>query len=195
MSACAAALVLLLDASASILAAEWRLQAQGHAAAFEDPAVHRTIISGEGIAVTALAFSDDSSGMVGWRILREAADAEAFAAALRAAPRGASAGTDVGGALLSALEALSAAPCEAEQEVIDLVTDGEANELRTRQARAAAEARGVRINALGVGSDEAADWLRENAATPGGFVMQAPDWAGFAAAIRRKVTLELAGNP
>lgn len=51
---------------------------------------------------------------------------------------------------------------------------------------------GVRINVIGVGSDGAADWLRDNAVTPGGFVMQIDAWEGFAIAIRRKVSLEVA---
>lgn len=195
MSACVIALVLLLDASASILPPEWRLQTQGHAAAFEDPAVHRAISRGEGVAVTAVSFSDNAREMVSWRILRDETDAARFADALRGAPRGIPAGTDVGGALLFAMDRLDAAPCAADQQVIDLATDGEANPHRAREARARAEARGVRINAIGVGSAAAGNWLRENTVTSGGFVMEAPDWPSFAVAIRRKVTLELAGNP
>ncbi|MBX9749588.1 MAG: DUF1194 domain-containing protein [Roseococcus sp.] len=192
MSPCALALVLLLDASASIFPREWQLQAEGHAAAFEDAAVLRAIARGPGVAVTALSFSDDAREMVPWRILREPQDARDFAAELRQAPRGAAAGTDIGGALLAAMDRLAHAPCAPEEEVIDLVTDGEAAEAGTQQARATAEAQGVRVNALGVGPAEAGDWLREHAITPGGFAMAAPDWASFAAAIRRKVMLELA---
>lgn len=195
MSACALALVLLLDASASILPPEWQLQTQGHAAAFEDPTVQRAISRGEGVAVTALAFSVATVEMVGWRILRDDSDAAGFAAELRDAPRGMPSGTNIGGALLVAMERLEAAPCTADQQVIDLATDGEASAPRTREARALAEIRGIRINAIGVGPLSAGDWLRENAVTSGGFVMEAPDWPSFAAAIRRKVTLELAGTP
>ncbi|MEI6159410.1 MAG: DUF1194 domain-containing protein [Roseococcus sp.] len=64
MSACALALVLLLDASASISPQEWQLQAEGHAAAFDDAAVLRAIARGPGVAVTALSFSDDARDMV-----------------------------------------------------------------------------------------------------------------------------------
>lgn len=195
MSACALALVLLLDASASILPPEWMLQTQGHAAAFEDPVVHRAITRGEGVAVTALSFSDDAREIVSWRILRDHHDADGFAEALRGAPRGIPSGTNLGGALLIAMERLEVAPCNADQRVIDLATDGEADPWRAQQARTQAEERGVRINAVGVGSARASDWLRENAVTSGGFVMEAPDWPSFAVAIRRKVTLELAVSP
>lgn len=195
MSACALALVLLLDASASILPPEWGLQTEGHAAAFEDGAVLRAIANGDGVAVTALSFSDDAREMVGWRVLRGEADAARFAEALRVAPRGIPSGTDVGGALFVAIDRLATAPCAPDQQVIDLATDGEANPQRAREARSRAEERGVRINAIGVGSSRAGDWLRANTVTPGGFVMEAPDWPSFAVAIRRKVTLELAGLP
>jgi hypothetical protein len=192
MTGCALALVLLLDASASIFPQDWRLQAEGHASAFEDDAVLRAIARGPGLAVTALSFSDDAREMVPWRILNSAQEARDFAAELRAAPRGEAAGTEIGGALFAAMDRLAEAPCTPEEEVIDLVTDVEAPEARTHQARAYAEAQGVRINALGVGAEDAGDWLREHAITPGGFAIAAPDWGSFAAAIRRKVTLELA---
>lgn len=192
MSTCALALVLLLDASASIFPDEWRLQVEGHAAAFEDSAVLRAVGRSPGLAVTALSFSDDAREMVSWRILRSAEEARSFARSLREAPRGEAGGTDIGGALFAGMQQLAHAPCAPEEAVIDLVTDGEAAEGRTHQARAYAEAQGVRVNALGVGAEHAGDWLREHAITPGGFAMAAPDWPSFAAAIRRKVTLELA---
>lgn len=194
MIGCAVALVLLLDASASILPGEWALQRDATAAAFEEEGVLRAIGRDGGVAVTALAFSDGVTPMLGWRHLRDAEDARAFAAALRAAPRGEVGGTDIGGALFAALRALEEAPCAAEQEVIDLATDGEAPEAPVHAARAAAEARGVVINALGVGAPDAAEWLRTHAVTGTGFAMLAEDWARFPQAIRRKLTLELAAR-
>lgn len=191
---CAAALVLLLDASASILPDEWRVQVEATAAGLEDAAVTRIVERGPGVAVKAIAFSDGAVTMVGWRHLRTASDAARFADALRAAPRGPTMGTDIGAALGAALDALDEAPCAAEQEVIDLSTDGEAAPDPVRDARDRAASRGARINALGVGAPEAAEWLRENAVTPGGFALDAPDWGAYGAAIRRKLTLELAGE-
>lgn len=191
---CTAALVLLLDASASIAPADWRLQAEGHAAAFEQDQVARRLHAAP-IAVTAIAFSDAPAPMVGWRVLASAADAAGFAAELRAAPRGRAEGTDIAAAIGAGLAALDAAPCPANDEVLDLVTDGEAPDAPVRAARDEAAARGVRINALGVGPAGAGDWLRENAVTAGGFAMQAPDWPSFATAILRKITLEIAAAP
>lgn len=194
MIACAVALVLLMDASASILPQEWDLQRVATAAAFRDPAVRAAIARDGGVAVTAIAFSDGTTPMVPWRHLRTAADAEAFAAELAAAPRGPAGGTDIGAALFAAMAALAEAPCAAEQEVVDLATDGEAAEAPVHRARAYAEAQGVRINALGIGPESAVEWLRENAITQGGFALAAAGWEEFPRAIRRKLTLELAAR-
>jgi hypothetical protein len=194
MIACAAALVLLLDASGSIRPEEWRVQVEATAAGIEEPSVTRLIAREGGIALSAFAFSERATAMVPWRLLRNAEEAARFATELRAAPRGLALGTEIGLALEAALDALDEAPCAAEQDIIDLATDGEADERPVLAARERAIERGVRINALGVGSPEAAEWLRANAATPGGFVLNAEDWEAFPAAIRRKLSLELAGD-
>lgn len=190
MISCAVALVLLLDASASITPPDWRLQLEGHADAIE--AIGPTVQRGEPVAVAAFAFSELVQPLVRWRLIRTEADAREVAAELRQAPRGQMGGTEIPHALRVARNAMADAPCQAEQEVIDLVTDGEAHGPATARERDLAAAEGVRINALGVGSPEAADWLRQHAVTPGGFVMQVERWEDFARAIRRKIALEVA---
>jgi hypothetical protein len=198
MMGCAVALVLLMDASASILPQEWAMQRDATAAAFEEEGVLRAITRDGGVAVTALAFSDAVTPMLGWHHLRTAEDAAAFAAALRAAPRGFASGTDIGAALFAGLRAFADAPCQAEQEVIDLATDGEAAEAPVQAARAYAEAKGIRINAIGVGALEAAapgrEHLRDHAVTGTGFALAAESWERLPLAIWRKLTLELAAR-
>lgn len=193
MSVCAVALALLLDASGSVRPDNWAMQMEGHAAAFEAQQITR-VIEREPMAVTALAFSDTAEPLVGWRVLNTAADAARFAAELRQAPRPWSGGTNIGAAIMAGVEAFNETPCAAEQRVVDLVTDGEAAELPARNARDQAELAGVRINALGVGNDTAAEWLRENAITMGGFAMHAAGWADFARAVVRKISLEVAAR-
>ncbi len=195
MLACAVALVLLLDASGSINQVEWQLQRDGTAEALADQAVTGVIERQGAVAVTAIAFAEATAPLVPWRVLRGAEDAAAFAAALRAAPRQLDGGTRIGHALEQAGRALDEVPCAAEQEVVDVASDGGADERSTREARDALAARGVRVNALGVGTLpglEPADWLRDNAVTPGGFALSAEGWEGFARAMRRKLTMELA---
>lgn len=193
MSACSLALVLLLDASGSVSAPDFALQQEGHAAAFEAEHITR-VIEREPMAVTAFGFGDLAEAMTPWRVLRSRADAMSFAAELRLAPRPWSGGTNIGRAIMAGVEAFNDTPCAAESRVIDLVTDGEAAEAPAQNARDQAELAGIKINALGVGPDTAADWLRENAVTMGGFVMHASDWSDFARAVSRKITLEVAGR-
>jgi Mg-chelatase subunit ChlD len=189
---CATALVLLLDASGSVSDANWQLQADGHAAAFEADAITR-VIEREPVAVIAYGFSDAPERMVPWRVIRTAADAASFAAELRQAPRPWAGGTNIGSAIMAGVRAFNDTPCAAESRVIDLVTDGEAAETPARNARDQAELAGVKINALGVGNETAAAWLREHAVTLGGFVMHAETWADFARAVLRKINAEIAG--
>ncbi len=195
MIACAVALVLLMDASGSINDAEWALQRDGTAEALTDPAVLGVMRRQGAVAVTAIAFAETTRVLVPWRVVEDDASAADFAAALRAAPRGLSGGTWIGAALERAGAALEEAPCTAEQEVVDIASDGGSDEAPAEAARAALELRGVRVNALGVGTlpgDDPARWLRAHAVTQGGFALAADGWAGFARAMRRKLSMELA---
>ena len=195
MLACAVALVLLMDASGSINDAEWALQRDGTAEALTDPAVLAVMHRQGAVAVTAIAFAEDTHVLVPWRVLEAEADTVAFAAALRAAPRMLWGGTQIGPALQDAATALDAAPCAAEQEVVDIASDGGSDVAPAEAARATLEMRGVRVNALGVGTlpgDDPARWLSAHAVTSGGFTVSANGWAGFARAMRRKLAMELA---
>ena len=192
---CAVALVLLLDASGSVSAEDWRLQAQGTADGIADEGVARIIERQGAVAMTAIAFSDLTMELVPWRIVTSAAEAQGFAQALREAPRRLYGGTRVGEAIEDAVRAFDVAPCEAEQEVVDISSDGDADAAPTMRARDAAAARGVRVNAIGIGSladGSPAEWLRENAVTQGGFALSAADWSDFARGMRRKLQMELA---
>lgn len=191
---CAAALVLLLDASGSIMPAEWREQVEATARAVESAEVAEAIRRGGPMAVTALAFADLPRTMVGWHILTSQRDAAAFAARLREAPRGGQGGTAIGLALREAHRRIGEAPCEADRYVIDLSTDGEAPEADTAAARDAAQAGGVTINVISVGAMALPESLREHATTGDGFLIHAADWARYGELVRRKVIWETAAR-
>lgn len=195
MLACAVALVLLMDASSSIGEAEWRQQRDGTAEALADPAVLSILRRQGAVAITAIAFAESTATLVPWGILTEEAHAHGFAQALREAPRPLWGGTFIGPAMEDAAAALDAAPCAAEQEVVDIASDGGSDVAPAEAARAMLELRGVRVNALGVGTlpgDDPARWLRQHAVTSGGFALAAEGWAEFARAMRRKLSMELA---
>lgn len=190
-------LALLLDASGSVDAEAFALMREGHAAGFRQPAVLRAI-EAEGVAVRVVQFATVPVPVMGWQVLRSRAQAEALAVAFEGMPRATIGGTATGLALAESVAAMERAPdCEA--QVIDLVTDGPGHDAaQLAEARAAAEAAGVRINALAVrtrdGGDDPAGWLRANAITADGFAIEAEGWARFAAAFGRKLAAEVAAR-
>ena len=192
---CAAVLVLLLDASGSVIAArQWDSQVEGHARAFEAPEFSLLLRNGP-VALSALAFADDVAPLVPWVVVRDEADAHGFAAALRATLRAGPpsvglSSTNFPQALRGALQNLNERPCEADKEVIDLVTDGQGPSPAEEIAFAAAE--GVQVNALLVSPQEDdVEFAREHLRTPSGFVTIVESWEGFERAIRRKIFMEV----
>jgi hypothetical protein len=195
---CSLALVLLLDASGSVPDPAWNMQVQAHADALADPTIGRIIAREGAVAVMVAAFDDAPRTLVSWRMLEGPADAAAMARTLAGAQRPGRGGTATGRAMHFALEELRRAPCVPDRAVIDLVTDGPGDDAPAlARARAEAEARDVRVNALAVITYPGIDtfgWLRGAVVTPGGFVMAADGWEGVSAALRRKITWEISGR-
>lgn len=154
-------LVLLVDASASITTGALDFQLRGHAAAFRDEKVKAAIAAGPGIAVTLARFDGPHSlkVLLPWRRLASAADADAFAEAVLAAPAGQEAGsTAIGSAVLDALELFKNSGFDGPRHTIDIVSNGFSNAgLDPTLARDAAETAGATVNALVI-LDEY-DWL------------------------------------
>lgn len=208
MTPCALALVLLMDMSGSVMPDDWTRQVEGHARAFEAPAVATAIEREGAVAVRVTGFASNTRTVLSWRVLETAADAARFAGELRVAggrlsPDG---GTLTAHALRDAAEEMGRAPCAPEREVIDLVTDGVAND-----APLMAEARerlidaGIRLNALFVETargrieTEAAGWADGLAwlravVTPGGAALAAEGWDDFERAIRAKIVWEVSAR-
>lgn len=193
MIACGMALVLLVDVSGSVDAAEFALQKQGIVDALMSPAVHRAIWQNQTIAVTIIEWTDNSATVVPWRVLNGTADAMALAVEYQAAPRSGQGSTYMGRALAAGLDALAASPCVGAREVIDVSGDGAADdsiELKLQYARA--KAAGVTINGLVIeGEDGLEDFYRQNVVL-NGFVMVAAGFEDFARAMRQKLAMEIA---
>jgi hypothetical protein len=136
-----------------------------------------------------------------------AASAEAFAARLKAAPRGAFGRNAIGTALAFGVELLETNRFEGFRRVIDLSADSANswNGLSIAEGRARAEAADVVVNGLAVlcraadcsGRPVRYDLERSFAERiitgPGAFVVTADDAASFADAVRKKLILEIAG--
>lgn len=193
---CEIALVLLLDASASVMDPEWREQTFHTAEAFRTEEVVHAIVRTGSVAVMAAGFSDTTATMIGWRVLRTQADAERFAADLIETRRPFRGGTQIGDAIQFGIRQIQNSPCtEIGQAVIDVSTDGDAPETDTQLGRDAAQLAGIRVNAIAVGAAARSESLRDNAVTYDGFLLEANSWAEYPHMLRRKIVMELGSLP
>lgn len=194
-------LVLAVDVSASITPGALAFELRGHAAAFRDPEVAAAVAGGGGIAVTLATFSGPHTlrTLVPWTVIASAADADAFADRILAAPTTVQPdATALGSAIVDALRLFGTSGVSSPRRVIDLVSNGFSNAGPDPQAvRALAVRQGVTVNGLAI-LDEFS-WLdgyfaEQVIAGPGAFVQVAEDKDSFAEAFRRKLIQEIAGR-
>jgi len=203
-------LVLLADASGSIDRAELMFQRRGYAEAIRSREVLDAIAGGlDGriaVAYVEWATADAQHVVVPWMAVDGAAAAETFAARLMAAPREAFGRNAIGSALARGVALLDDNDFDGFRRVIDISADS-ANSwggLPIAEGRARAAAADVVVNGLAVlcrAADCSGRPIRydlersfaERIVTgPGAFVVTADDAASFAAAVRRKLVLEIA---
>lgn len=203
------ALVLVVDASGSITGEEFRLQREGIALAVTDPSVMSAIQSG-GLQRIAIAYVEwggpmMAQTMVGWMIVEDGASADAFAAAVLAAPRSQQSYNAIGDAIDHAAALLDRCPCQPTRRVIDVSGDNPDNRsVRPAPiARDAAVAAGITVNALAILENDpigpsgkpllVENYESEVIGGPGAFVLPAQDRRDFTRALRQKMVLEIAG--
>ncbi len=196
------ALVLAADCSGSIQHEHYTLQQRGYADAFRDPRVISAIRSGMhgAIAVTYFQWSGYSlqTALVPWTILRSDIQIAAFALSLERAERVIfSGGTSLAGAIEFGQGLLEQMPVDTLRRVIDVSGDGRSNNgPGPEPSRDLAAARGITINGLPIlhMEPDIDEYYRNHViGGPGAFLVPARDFKAFAAAIRRKLILEIAG--
>lgn len=198
------ALVLTVDASASVSKAEYALQQTGIAGAFRDPAVHDAISMAGRVAVSVIFWGSEGlpKPQSGWILLESAAEAERFARQVESMPREVTGDTGLGAGLMAALLKFDSLESCAYRRVVNVSGDGEETRVfrRTRaspapiQVRAIAESKNVEINALAISNEEAslAEYYANNVITgPDAFVMQVDSYTDFSYALRRKLIREI----
>jgi hypothetical protein len=207
------ALVLAVDASGSISDDRWELERQGYAQAFRDPALIKAIRSGAAgaIAVTLVEWSGrfQQSQVIGWMLVNDAVSAERFAAKLADMPHLYRSWTSISAGLAYSAELFRQLPYSAQRHVIDISGDGPdstsevilqgspsdlAQLVRTRDQLVS---EGLVINGLPIFGDpriRAIDLYYANSVIggPGSFYVVAEDFTSFAAAVKRKLLLEVA---
>jgi hypothetical protein len=203
--ACAdVALVLAIDASGSVQAAEFALQQQGYARAFRSSRVQAALAAAGVVDVGVVVWGDTewAAQVLPLVRLRSVADAMALAQRIEALPRRVSGNTGIGRAIWTATDLLETQAGCALRRVINLSGDGtETLAPRPRRivplvhARQRATDAGITINALAI-ETESADlglWYQDKLITgQGAFVMEVVGYADFAQAIEEKLIREVA---
>ncbi len=209
-AACRLALSLGLDVSASVDAAEYRLQLDGLAAALLRPEVQEAMLAFPGAAVRLHVYEWAGQGslrvLLDWTEIAGPQDLLAAATALRGSGRvQMDPSTAMGEAMLAGGAAL-AAQRDCARHTLDLSGDGRSNAgPRPRDVGAAPQLAGVTVNGLVVGADPRSAADPRDAATgellfyyraevirgPGAFTELARGFAGFEEAMARKLLREL----
>lgn len=191
-------LFLSMDVSGSVDATEFNLQKTGYVQAFQNPAVQAAIASKpKGIAVALGQWSSSAdTPILGWSLLKNAADANAFATAISGISRLSSGGTCVACGINAAVAALQGNIYDG-ISIIDVSGDGSDNVMgtaATAAARDAAAALGIKINGLPIlGESDLLNWFTTNVKTADGFIMPAADFNDFNTAIQSKIVKEIKG--
>ena len=205
-------LVLAVDVSRSMDYDEQKLQRDGYVAAFRHPEVIQAIGSGlvGKIAVTYMEWAGPyhQQVLVPWTIIGNAAEAEAFAARLSAEPILRETGTSISSGLAVAASQFGKANVRSVRQAIDVSGDGPNNMgLPVVPVRDELIEQGITINGLPIVLKSASAFSMFNIANldvyyedcviggPGAFMITVDDLQRFAAAIRRKLVLEIAGLP
>jgi hypothetical protein len=202
-------LVLAVDVSRSMAMGEQIIQRRGYVDAIRSPEFLTAVRSGF-IGRVALTYVEwgtagDERVLIGWQAVEDEASAAAFAKALEDAPIRGETRTSISEAVMFAVDLIDTNEFEGLRRVIDVSGDGPNDHGRpVTQARELAIARGVTINGLPIILDEHGKrWsVVEDLETyysqcviggVGAFQIPIRTRQDFAAAIRRKMVLEIVG--
>lgn len=195
---CETALVLAVDVSGSIDRGEYRLQAEGIAAALADPAVAEALVRGQ-VALTVVQWSSTTqqAAALPWRRMLSDAEVARYAASAAAMPRAFKGSDTAPGDLLLFATGLFSEVADCRRQVIDVSGDGQQNTgSSTAAARTAAYRAGIVINGIAIEDMGAGlaitEYYRRFVITPGGFVMTARGLGDYASTLRAKLLRELA---
>ena len=195
-------LVLVIDISGSVDAAEYNLQMDGYEAAFEQASVQTAIAnSANGINVNVVFFASSAAEWSNsWQLLTTAAEAQAFADTLGsfARPGGVGSSTGIGNGISLADSLLDGLAEAATRQIIDVSGDGTNNTgTAPATARDAAVSSGYVINGLPILTDvpTLGTYYADNViGGTGAFVQAAADFGDFEAAVSRKIRREITGE-
>ena len=197
-------LILAVDTSSSVSAEEFDLQMRGLSEAFRDPMVAGAIrATGDlGIAVSLVQWADNRKQFlaIDWLVIKDEADAAAFADEIDDTPRFLiGGGTAIGAVIEYGMNQLIRNAFFGKRKVIDISGDGRNNQgAYPSNYRERAIAEGVTVNGLAIlNEDPNVDryYRSQVIAGTGAFVMSATTYEDFSAAMLEKLLKEIAGTP
>ena len=203
-------LALMVDVSRSMTPNEVEIQRRGYAEAILSNEVMTAVQSGllGAIAVTYVEWAGNYTQrvIVPWTVIQTPDDARAFADALSQTFAGGMRRTSISGAIEYGTELIETNAYAGLRRVIDVSGDGPNNQgTQVLPARDRALAKGIVINGLPLMTNEGLGGTWDIAQLdlyyrdcviggPGSFVIPVLEWSEFAAAVRRKLVLEIAGR-
>ncbi len=193
-------LLLLVDVSGSVDAAEYNLQLQGYVSAFNSDLVKAAIAgTTDGVAVSLAVWSGvgQQAVEVGWTHLTDAASSALFASAINtaAASRAFTGGNTAPGSAINWGVPLFTNTFEGVRRVIDVSGDGAQNVGdSTAAARNAAASAGITINGLAILGEAGLEaFYANNIVTPDGQLFTAATFGDFSRAVETKIGTEIVG--
>ncbi|RCS25876.1 DUF1194 domain-containing protein [Phyllobacterium salinisoli] len=204
-------LVLAVDASRSMEAFEQKIQRDGYVAALRHPQVIKAILEGlhGRVAITYIEWAGFGSQriIVPWTLVDSKEAAEKLAAELDQPVPPPQSRTSISGAIDFSAGLFDNSGFKGQRRIIDVSGDGPNNHGRSvTAARAAALDKGITINGLPLmtrgslyGGWDVKDLDQYYGdcviGGPGAFMIPVNSWEQFPEAVRRKLMLELAGDP
>ncbi|PID42561.1 MAG: hypothetical protein CSA52_01420 [Gammaproteobacteria bacterium] len=185
-------LSLVIDVSNSVDDQEYDLQMEGYGAAFRDATVQANILGGAhgAIGVNVVFFDNDyyTTTLDDFVILDSAADINDFADTLENFARPGRGGTDIYDGVNRAVDLMIAAVAsqtiETSNLIIDVAGDGTSSATDDQTARDNAEAEGIAVNGLPIGSNAISNYYLDNVVTSNGFVVSSNSYVDFDSAVR-----------
>lgn len=194
-------LSLVIDVSGSVSTGEYNLMMDGYANAFRDATVQSNILTNGtngAIAVNAVFFASGAftTALDSFTLLDSVASINAFADVLDNFVRPGGGGTNIPSGMNKSLSLLTADNgFESTNLIMDVSGDGTSSSTATQAARNAAEAAGVTVNGITIGSNSINTFYNNNVITSNGFSIHATNFAGFEDGVKQKLRIETQTNP